>query len=163
MEESGKSDPARTEVQLEEPRKTTSLSSCTGSRHVLAYGRFELCVAIRIGTQHPAFLAHSVAALGVLQAACSRESPFCLCLAIAAWNLASGSWWFQVSRPVMMLSRRGVRLSSSIRQPPADTQGLSLSALLSQAFELHLLIGVEIRNKFRIQIKTFRCFPSHLA
>ena len=46
----GKSDPARTEGQLEEPRKTTSLSSCSGSGHVLAYARFELCVAIRIRT-----------------------------------------------------------------------------------------------------------------
>lgn len=75
----------------EEPWKTSSLSSCTGSRHALAYARLELCVASRISTQHPPFFARSVAALGVSQAACSRESPFCPRLAIAARNLASGS------------------------------------------------------------------------
>lgn len=98
-------------------------------------------------------------------AACLFPCP-CTCwplLAMAAWNLASGSWWFQVSRPVTLLSRRGVRLSSCIRQPPADAGGLSRRAPLSQAPELHLLIGIEIRNQFRIQSEPLRHSPAHLA
>lgn len=113
MQGESESGPAR---QKEQPGRAqenkalsdSSLSCSAGGAHALAYAQCEFCVEMRIRTTPTPPPA-------------ARLFPCpCTCwplLAMAAWNLASGSWWFQVSRPVTLLSRRGVRLSSCIRQP----------------------------------------------
>lgn len=82
-----------------------------------------LCGNQAQNTSHPFLGPIHLQLLGLTSlAACSQESLLGPRLAVAVWNLASGSSWVQESRPVKRRSRRGVRLSPSISQPPADTQ-----------------------------------------